>query len=111
MMTLDLRSIIIMTGVLGLLFSVVFLFLRVSYPKSIRGLGFWAAAPALQCAAALLLGLRDVIPDLLSIVFANLMLLTGVAFFYFGTQRFCSQATPEEPRVGRGGISRGSPAR
>jgi diguanylate cyclase (GGDEF)-like protein len=90
-MLLDLPSIIVMSGVLGLLISVVFVFLRVSYPKSIKGLGFWAAAPALQ-SLALVLGLRGLLPDLLSIVVANLVLLTGMGFFYFGTQRFFNQA-------------------
>jgi len=91
MITLDLRSIIVMSGVLALLISAVFVFLRVSYPKSIQGLSYWAAAAALQ-SSALMLGLRGLIPDLLSIVFANLALLTGVGFFYFGTQRFLNQA-------------------
>jgi hypothetical protein len=76
--------------VLGLLISAVFVFLRVSYPKSVKGLGFWAAAPALQ-SLALVLGLRGMIPDLLSIVLANLVLLTGMGFLYFGTQRFFNQ--------------------
>jgi diguanylate cyclase (GGDEF)-like protein len=92
MMPLDLRSIVIMSGVLGLLISMVFLFLRVSYPKSIKGLGFWAAAPALEFGSALMFGLRGQIPDVLSILCANLALLTGVAFVYFGIQRFFNQA-------------------
>jgi len=91
MMTLDLPSIIVLSGVLGLLISVVFVFLCVSYPQSVKGLGFWAAAPALQ-SLALVLGLRGLLPNLPSIVLANLALLTGVGFFYFGTQRFFNQA-------------------
>lgn len=92
MIGLDLRTIIIMSGVLGLLLSVVLLFLRLSYPSSIKGLAFWAAGPALSFAAALLMGWRGHIPDSVSIIGANVGLLTGVAFFYFGTQRFFGQA-------------------
>jgi type IV secretory pathway TrbD component len=58
MISLDLRSIIIMNSILGLLVAVVLLFLRLSYPKSIKGLALWAAAPALVSVASLLLGLR-----------------------------------------------------
>jgi len=88
MIELDLRTIILMTGILGLLLSMVLLFLRLSYPPSIKGLTLWAAGPALSFAATVLLGWRGVIPDWVSIVGANVLLLMGVAFYYFGTQRF-----------------------
>jgi len=88
MMGLDLRSVILMSGIMGVLLSVVMLFLRQSYPKSIRGLGFWAAAPVITFLSTLLLGARGDIPALYSIVGANLVLLTGVSLFHFGIQHF-----------------------
>jgi diguanylate cyclase (GGDEF)-like protein len=88
MMGLDLRTIVIMSGFLGLLLSVVLLFLRFSNPQSIQGLTLWAVAPALAFVATLLLGMRGQIPDAVSIIGANVLLLTGVLFFYWGTQRF-----------------------
>lgn len=88
MIGLDLRTIIIMSGVLGLLLSVVMLSLRLSYPPSIKGLALWAAGPAFTFAATLLLGWRGQIPDAVSIIGANVLLLTGVSLFYLGTQRF-----------------------
>jgi diguanylate cyclase (GGDEF)-like protein len=92
MISLDLRSVIILCSILAVLFSVVLLFLRLSYPRSIRGLGMWAAAPAAVSLSALLAGLRGQIPDMYSVVGANLLLLTGLAFFYFGTQQFFAKA-------------------
>lgn len=88
MIELDLRSIIIMNGILGVLLAVVLMFLRLSYPRSVKGLALWAAAPALVAVSSLLLGLRGVIPDLMSVVGANLLLLAGVMLYYFGVQRF-----------------------
>lgn len=88
MMGLDLRSVILMSGVLGLMLSVVMLFLRLSYPRTIRGMGFWAGAGLLAFSSTLLFGGRGVLPDLLSVVGANLFLLAGVALFQLGLQRF-----------------------
>lgn len=88
MMGLDLRSVILMSGVLGLMLSVVMLFLRLSYPRTIRGMGFWAGAGLLAFSSTFLFGGRGVLPDLLSVVGANLFLLAGVALFHLGLQRF-----------------------
>jgi diguanylate cyclase (GGDEF)-like protein len=88
MFELDLRSITVMSGALALMVSVVLMFLRLSYPKSIRGLGLWSAAPALWCVASLFMSWRGLIPDELSVIAGNLLLLVGEACFYFGTQRF-----------------------
>lgn len=88
MIGLDLRSILLMTSAMGLLLALVLVFLRLSYPKSIQGLGLWATALVLVFASALLFAGRDVIPDLLSVVLANFMLLSGIAFFYAGAQCF-----------------------
>ncbi|MBI3531176.1 MAG: GGDEF domain-containing protein [Burkholderiales bacterium] len=88
MMGLDLRSIILMSGIIGLLLAMVLLFLRLSYPKSIKGLGWWAAAPAVCFLSALLFAARGQIPDLVSVVAANGLLLTGIAMFHFGARHF-----------------------
>lgn len=88
MLGLDVRSIILLTGLMGLLMSVVLFFLRRTYPPSIRGLGEWAVAPLVLFVATLLFAARGAIPNLLSIVLANLLLFSGTALFYFGTQRF-----------------------
>lgn len=100
MMGLDPRSIILLSGVMGLLLAVVLLFLRLSYPKSIRGLGWWAAAPAVSFVSTLLFAARGQIPDLVSVVAANGLLLTGIAMFYFGARHFFGLAPAYRSRMG-----------
>lgn len=99
-MELDLRSIILLSGIMGLLLSVVLLFLRLSYPKSIRGLGWWAAAPTASFVSTLLFAGRGQIPDLVSVVAANGLLLTGVAMFDFGARHFFGLAPAYRSRMG-----------
>ena len=88
MLNLDLRTIVLMSGILALLLAVVMLLVRLSHPKALKGLGFWAAAPVLVAAATFLFGARGQIPDFISILGANVLLLAGVLLFHFGTRSF-----------------------
>ena len=88
MPNLDPRTIIVLTGVMAGLMSVVLFVLRRNFPSSIKGLTEWAAAPAVIFVAALLFATRGAIPDFLSLVVANLTLLVGLSLFNFGSERF-----------------------
>ncbi len=88
MAALDLRSLVVMSGIMGLLLAVMMFFLRLSYPRSIRGLGLWAAAPAWVFLSTLLFAGRDILPDFVTIVLANLAILTGVIFYHAGVRLF-----------------------
>ena len=88
MASLDLRSLVVMSGIMGLLLAFMMFFLRLSYPRSIRGLGLWAAAPAWIFLSTVLFAGRDTLPDFITIVLANLAILTGVIFYHAGVQMF-----------------------
>jgi len=88
MLNLDLRTIILMSGILAVLLAVVMLSVRLSHGKTLKGLGQWAVAPLLVSVATFLLGARGQIPDFISILGANVLLLAGVLLFHFGTRSF-----------------------
>lgn len=88
MLNLDLRTIILMSGILAVLLAVVMLFVRLGYPRTLKGLGYWAVAPLLVAVATFLFGARGQIPDPISIIGANVLLLAGILLFLFGTQLF-----------------------
>jgi len=88
MLGLDVRSVIVIAGIMSLMMAVALYFMKRNYPPSIEGLAEWATAPAILFVAALLFGARGRIPDALSIVVANLLLFSGTALLYFGSQRF-----------------------
>jgi len=87
-MSIDVRTVILLAGIMGGMMSVVLFFMRRNYPPTIRGLGEWATASALIFVSTLLLGARDAIPDLFSVVAGNMLLLAGLALFHVGSQRF-----------------------
>jgi len=85
---LDPRSIIVLAGLMGLLMSVVLFSMRRSYPPSIRGLREWTLAPLASFVSTVLFALRGVVPDLFSIVLANMVLFQGCILYYAGSQLF-----------------------
>lgn len=88
MLGLDVRSVILIAGIMSLMMAVVLFFLKRNYPPSIKGLTEWAAAPIVLFFATLLFGARGTIPAFFSMAVPNLMLLIGASLLYFGSQRF-----------------------
>ncbi|HEY8879938.1 MAG TPA: GGDEF domain-containing protein [Roseateles sp.] len=85
---LELRTISGVTGVMGCLMALVIYFQRRSYPPSIHGLGYWAAAPLVGFTSALLFTLRGKLPGLLSLGLANALMFAGAVLFVAGSYRF-----------------------
>jgi diguanylate cyclase (GGDEF)-like protein/PAS domain S-box-containing protein len=56
--------------------------------KQILGLGHWLADFILQFSAVLLVGLRGIVPDFLSMVVANSLVILGTILLYMGLERY-----------------------
>jgi diguanylate cyclase (GGDEF)-like protein len=91
MIAIDLRTVVLMSSVMPGLMSVVLFLLRRSFPSSIRGLGYWAAGGLVVCIAAVLLAWRGAIPDGLSIVLANSLILAGLGLWLIGCDHFLAR--------------------
>ena len=91
---LDPRSLIIVAGLLGLLCGFMLLVMRRSFPASIHGISEWGLGNIFFFTAALLTGLRGILPDLLSVVIGNSVLLGGVLLVHVGLLRFLDRAVP-----------------
>lgn len=81
----------------ALAMSGILLVIARTYPKTIRGLREWSVAALVIALCFPLFIARDRIPDLFSIVLANLMLLIALMVMNLGTRKF--SGTP--PRFGR----------
>jgi diguanylate cyclase (GGDEF)-like protein len=80
--------IMITSCVMALAMSVVLLIIARTYPKNIRGLKEWGLAVLVTALSLPFFIARDIIPDLFSIVLANLMLLVGFMLMNHGTRKF-----------------------
>jgi hypothetical protein len=85
---LDLRTIILSQMATEAICTLVIAFLWWQYRKLYAGLTCWLTVFVLHWAAMLLIALRGQIPDWISIVLANALIMTGVFQGYVGLERF-----------------------
>lgn len=88
MSELDPRSLIVVAGLLGLLCSVILFMLRRSFPPNIGGLVYWSRGVFTLVLASALFGLTGKLPQLLSVVVANVLLVAGIMQLYAGFRDF-----------------------
>lgn len=85
---LDPRSIIFILAALSLLMSFVLFAMPTSIRERIGGARHWSLAMLLLAICSTLFGLRDIIPDLLSMTVANIAGLVSVTMIYAGSRAF-----------------------
>ena len=65
--------------------------------RRFAGISIWLLAYSLQTVALLLIALRGVLPDFLSIVVANVLIVAGTWILYIGLERFVGKNTWQTP--------------
>ena len=85
---LDMRTIVLGYAATSLICAVVLGALWFRYRKQYRGLGYWFADYILQCFALVVLVLRGVVPDLVSMTIGNAMAVGGTMLLYAGLGHF-----------------------
>ena len=82
------RTIVLGYAATSLICAVVLGALWFRYRKQYRGLGYWFADYILQCFALVVLVLRGVVPDLVSMTIGNAMAVGGTMLLYAGLGHF-----------------------
>ena len=88
MTTLDPRTVLLITGMLGGVMALVLYMLRRNYPPSIKGIGEWALSMALGLMAGILYTAVEKIPPALSVTLPTILYMSAAFISYVGTQRF-----------------------
>ena len=92
---LDPRTVIFIGIVTYIICTVVIVLLWRNSRKGFAGTAFWAADFAFQTAALILIVLRGTVPDWMSIVLANAMVMAGAVLGYMGLERFLGKRGPQ----------------
>jgi hypothetical protein len=79
---IDIRTIIISYAITNLVCASVMARLWLQNRNRFAGIGFWLGHYAAICTAVVLLALRGVAPDFLSIVTANALVIFGLILLY-----------------------------
>ncbi|WP_220812415.1 GGDEF domain-containing protein [Pseudomonas paralcaligenes] len=85
---LDPRSIVFILAALSLLMAVVLFAMPTSIRQRLGGARHWSLAMLVLAGGSALFGLRDIVPDLLSVTVANAASLASVAMIYSGGRAF-----------------------
>jgi PAS domain-containing protein len=84
----DLRTVMFIYGIVNIICAGAMIIIWYQSRKTLAGTGFWAMDMILQAVGAILITLRGLVPDLFSIVLANVMISGGIILIYMGLERF-----------------------
>ena len=88
MISIDPRTVILLSGVMSAFMAVIMFSLKRNYPRTIEGLGEWALALVLVAVGSALAFGMGVLPKFFYITFPRLLFPAGLLLAYVGTQRF-----------------------
>jgi diguanylate cyclase (GGDEF)-like protein len=91
MLTLDPRSVVVVTGLLSLVCAMLMLSMRRGQAASIHGAEIWSGGVIVMFLATALMGQRGRLSDLLTMVVANGLLWIGMASCITGLRRFAGR--------------------
>jgi len=95
MFFLDMKTIVFSQVISSVICTLVIALLWHHGRKHFDGLAFWLVDYCLQVAALGLLVLRGVVPDWVSMVGGNTLLLAGTVLMYMGLERFVGKKGPQ----------------
>lgn len=88
MISIDPRTVILLSGVMSAFMAVIMFSLKRNYPRTIEGLGEWALALVLVAVGSALAFGTGVLPKFFYITFPRILFPAGLLLVYVGTQRF-----------------------
>jgi PAS domain S-box-containing protein len=94
-MILDMRTTMLMYAIVNIVCALVMTVVWYQNRKHFAGISFWLADLVLQAGGALLIVLRGAIPDFVSMVVANTMILAGIVVIYIGLERFVGKISSQ----------------
>lgn len=100
MIPLDMRSLLVTTMATNLVCLLVVILLWVQNRRRYAGTVFWVTDFAFQTVAVLLIVLRGVVPDWLSMVLSNTLVIGGAWLGLLGLERFFDQRGPQAHNAG-----------
>jgi len=95
MNNLDIRTIFVGYSISNAICAVVIGFLWSQNHKRYPGLGFWFANFIMQFATVILVALRGLVPEIFSVVLANVLSVLGMLLLYIGMELFVGKVSAQ----------------
>src|SRR4030042_723016 len=94
-MIIDMRTMMLMDAVVNIVCALVMTLVWYQNRKHFSGISFWLTDLFLQAGGALLIVLRGLVPDFVSMVVSNTMILGGIVIIYIGMERFVGKRSSQ----------------
>ncbi|MBI3160113.1 MAG: GGDEF domain-containing protein [Chloroflexi bacterium] len=94
---LDIRTIVYSIGLISLLNGIILLMLARSTGNALKGIRSWAAGNILLAVGFVIGSLRDIIPDIISIMVPYLMGILGISLYYEAVCQLLDQPARRRP--------------
>jgi len=94
-MILDMRTTMLMYAMVNVICALVMAVVWHQNRKHFAGISFWLADMVLQAVGATLVVLRGLVPDFISMVVANTMIVAGIVIIYIGLERFVEKRSSQ----------------
>ncbi|MBN2544443.1 MAG: GGDEF domain-containing protein [Spirochaetes bacterium] len=91
----DMRTVIYSFSISNLITMVVMVILWNQNRKRYSGIGYWMADYIMQFIALVLISLRGIIPNLLSMTVSNALIIGGTILIYMGFERFTDKRSSQ----------------
>ena len=94
-MILDMKTMMLMYATVNVLCALVMVLVWHRNRKHFAGISFWLIDMVLQAGGATLILLRGLVPDFISMVVANTMIMGGIVIIYIGLERFVGKRSSQ----------------
>jgi len=94
-MSIDMKTTMLIYAIVNIVCALIMAFVWYRNRKYFAGLFFWLADLILQAGGAFLIVLRGAVPDFVSTVVANAMILSGIIIIYMGLERFVGKRSSQ----------------
>jgi diguanylate cyclase (GGDEF)-like protein/PAS domain S-box-containing protein len=84
----DMKTVMLIYAIINAVCTVFMLFMWYFNRKHFAGISFWLADMVLQTVGSVLILLRGVVPNFLSMTVSNILIVSGILLLYIGLQRF-----------------------
>ncbi len=96
-MVFDIRTLVLISFVVGIISVITMTIIWMQYRRRFAGISFWLTCMFLHTSGIGLILMRGIIPDLISIVVSNSLIIAGSVFLLIGLELFLNRPGPRVP--------------
>jgi diguanylate cyclase (GGDEF)-like protein/PAS domain S-box-containing protein len=91
----DMKTVMLLYTIINAICAVFMAFMWYSNRKRFAGISFWMADMFLQATGSILIVLRGIVPDFISMIVSNTLIIAGILIIFIGLERFTGKKSSQ----------------